>query len=202
MVPIEAEPLGDGFASAKCGSRRTRNPIALLDERMSEFQIRAMTAADWPSVERIFREGIATGHATFESDPPTWARFDEGKLAHSRLVAVEDSGETVGWVAASPVSSRPVYKGVVEHSVYVADEARGRGVGVALLDAFLVSAESNGVWTVQSSIFPENTTSLALHARFGFRELGRRERIAKMTYGPLTDVWRDTILLERRKLED
>lgn len=169
---------------------------------MSDFDIRKLTPTDWESVERIFAEGIATGHATFEAEPPSWQRFNDGKVEHSRLVAVDPSGEILGWVAASPVSSRPVYSGVVEHSVYVSNTARGRGVGAALLDAFLVSAEANGVWTVQSSIFPENTASLTLHARFGFVEVGRRDRIAKMTYGPLAGQWRDTLLLERRKAND
>ncbi|CAN5293640.1 GNAT family N-acetyltransferase [soil metagenome] len=173
----------------------------LLNGAVNTVELRALTGADWPEVERIFREGIATGHATFESDPPTWDRFDAGKVAHSRLVAVDDAGAVLGWVAASPVSSRAVYAGVVEHSVYVSDVARGRGVGGALLGAFLASAEARGVWTVQSNIFPENSASLALHARFGFREIGRRERIARMTYGPMAGVWRDTILLERRAPE-
>ena len=160
--------------------------------------IRPLVAEDWPQVEVIFAAGIASGHATFEAAPPSWQAFDSGKVAHSRLVAVDDSGSVLGWVAASPVSSRPVYEGVVEHSVYVADSARGRGVGAALLSAFIESAEASGVWTIQSSIFPENEASLRLHTGFGFRTIGRRERIALMTYGPMSGVWRDTLLLERR----
>jgi len=169
---------------------------------MSDFEIRELSSSDWPAVERIFAEGISTGHATFEAAPPTWQQFDGGRVGHSRLVAVDEAGPIVGWVAASPVSSRPVYSGVVEHSVYVSEAARGRGIGASLLEAFLASAEANGVWTVQSSIFPENTASLVLHSRFGFTEVGRRDRIAKMTHGPRAGQWRDTLLLERRKESD
>jgi len=165
---------------------------------MSGVLIRAMTAADWTAVELIYREGIATGNATFEAEPPTWPAFDSGKLGLGRLVAEDAAGSVIGWVAASPVSSREAYRGVVEHSVYVANQARGHGAGAALLDAFLRAADSAGVWTVQSSIFPENPASLALHDRAGFRRVGHRERIALMTYGPWAGQWRDTILVERR----
>lgn len=127
---------------------------------MSGVAVRAMTADDWPAVEAIYREGIAAGHATFEAEPPSWEAFDSGKLALGRLVAVDD-GAVLGWVAASPVSSRAVDRRVVEHSVYVAGTARGRGVGTLLLDAFLRAAGAAGTWTVQSSIFPENVASLA-----------------------------------------
>jgi L-amino acid N-acyltransferase YncA len=161
------------------------------------MQIRELTADDWPSVERVFASGIATGHATFETAPPTWTAFDAGKVPHSRLVAELD-GAVVGWVAASPISSRPVYSGVVEHSVYVDESARGHGVGRRLLDEFITSAEAKGVWTIQSSIFPENGASLHLHEQAGFVTVGRRRAIARMTYGPLAGQWRDTLLLERR----
>jgi L-amino acid N-acyltransferase YncA len=154
--------------------------------------LRPMSAADWPAVERIWQEGIATGHATFETETPGWEEFDAARLSAHRLVA-EDDGEVVGWAALSPVSRRPCYEGVAEHSVYVADAARGRGVGRALMDALLASAESAGIWTIQTSIFPENAASLALHERVGFRIVGRRERIAK-----LDGAWRDTLFLERR----
>jgi len=166
---------------------------------MSAALIRSMTAADWASVESIYRAGIATGNATFEAEPPTWPAFDSGKLAWGRLVAEDAVGAVIGWVAASSVSSREVYRGVVEHSVYVADSARGHGAGAALLRAFLDAADAAGVWTVQSSIFPENLASLALHDRAGFRRVGHRERIALMTYGPWCGQWRDTILVERRR---
>jgi L-amino acid N-acyltransferase YncA len=151
-----------------------------------------MTTADWPAVERIYAEGIATGDATFETAPPSWEEFDSGRLREHRLVAVED-GEVVGWAALSPTSSRACYAGVVEHSVYVAASARGRGIGRALLEALVTSADAAGLWTIQTSVFPENEASLALHERVGFRVVGRRERIAQ-----LDGVWRDTILLERR----
>ena len=164
----------------------------------SQFGIRPMTALDWDAVEEIFQQGIETGHATFEPAPPTWQQFDSGKLRHSRLVAEGPDGGVVGWVAASPISSRPVYSGVVEHSVYVSDGARGHGIGRRLLGAFIASAEANGVWTIQSSIFPENTASLHLHEQAGFVTVGRRSAIARMGYGPLAGQWRDTLLVERR----
>ena len=151
-----------------------------------------MTGEDWPAVERVYAEGIETRQATFETATPTWEDFDAGRLPGLRLVAFEDD-LLVGWTAVSPTSSRECYAGVVEHSVYVAAPARGRGVGRALLEALLAAAEESGIWTVQTSIFPENTASIALHERVGFRVVGRRERIAQ-----LHGAWRDTILLERR----
>ncbi|MDD7963554.1 GNAT family N-acetyltransferase [Microbacterium thalli] len=157
-----------------------------------------MTATDWPEVEAIYREGITAGNATFETEPPPWNDFDQGKLTVGRLVATDPAGSVLGWVAASRVSGREVYRGVVEHSVYVADRARGCGVGTALLTAFLGNVDAADIWTVQASIFPENTASLALHERAGFRRIGHRERIAHMTYGPWAGTWRDTILIERR----
>lgn len=165
---------------------------------MSGIRTRALRAEDWPSVEAIFREGLATGNASFETEPPAWDAFDAAKLRAGRLVAVDADDMVVGWIAASRVSARPVYRGVVEHSVYVAERGRGRGAGRALLGAFLPSMEAAGIWTVQSSIFPENHASLALHERAGFRRVGRRERIALMSYGPWAGTWRDTILVERR----
>src|SRR5918999_1450678 len=151
-----------------------------------------MRQDDWQAVERIYAAGIATGEATFETEPPSWEEFDSTRLRGHRLVAVE-AGEVVGWVALAPTSSRACYAGVAEHSVYVAEHARGRGIGRALLDALLAGADADGIWTIQTSIFPENAATLALHERAGFRVVGRRERIAK-----LNGVWRDTLLLERR----
>jgi L-amino acid N-acyltransferase YncA len=151
-----------------------------------------MTAEDWPTVEAIYAAGIATGDATFEVAPPSWDEFDAGRLPGHRLVAVEN-GQLVGWAALSPTSSRACYAGVVEHSVYVEESSRGRGVGRALMDALIASADGGGIWTIQTSIFPENAASLALHLAVGFRIVGRRERIAQ-----LNGVWRDTLLLERR----
>ena len=160
--------------------------------------IRALEPSDWPPVEAIYREGIDAGNATFEPQPPDWQSFDAGKVRDARLVAVDDVGSVVGWAAASPVSSRPVYRGVIEHSVYVAEAAQGRGVGGELLRAFLATAEEAGYWTVQSGIFPENAASLVLHERAGFRTVGTRRGIALMTYGPYAGSWRDTVLVEWR----
>jgi L-amino acid N-acyltransferase YncA len=159
----------------------------------------AMTEADWPGVRTVHAEGIATGHATFEAEPPSsWDAFDAGKLAGHRLTARDGDGTLLGWAAVSPVSTRPVYAGVVEHSVYVAAAARGRGTGRLLLDELIASTEAAGIWTLQASVFGENTASLALHEAAGFRRVGVRQRIARMTCGPLAGTWRDTVLIERR----
>ena len=152
-----------------------------------------MTADDWPAVKDIYAAGIAGGNATFETEPPDWAAFDDSRLAGHRLVATSDAGSVVGWVAVSAVSVRPVYAGVVEHSVYVDPAAGGRGVGRALLEALITSTEAAGIWTIQSGVFPENAASLALHARCGFRVVGIRERVGRH-FG----TWRDVVLLERR----
>ncbi len=158
------------------------------------FVIRPMRAADAPAVLAIFQAGIDTGDASFETAAQTWTAFDAAKLPDHRHVAVDAAtGDLLGWVAVSPVSARPVYAGVVEHSVYVHPDARGRGVGAALLDALIASTEAAGIWTIQSGILPENTASLALHERAGFRVVGVRERI-----GRHHGRWRDVILLERR----
>jgi L-amino acid N-acyltransferase YncA len=156
------------------------------------LEIKPMTRRDWPAVEAIYAEGIATRLATFETTTPSWEEFDAGRLADHRLVAVDD-GRVVGWAAVAPASERECYAGVVEHSVYVSGEARRRGVGRTLLDALVASTDDAGIWTIQTSIFPENEASLALHEKVGFRVVGRRERIAR-----LDGVWRDTLLLERR----
>jgi len=155
-------------------------------------EIRDMTPADWPAVTAIYAAGIATGDATFETEPPSWEEFDASRFPDHRLVAVEE-GEVVGWAALSPTSPRACYAGVVEHSVYVAERVRNRAIGRRLLEALLARAEAAGIWTIQTSIFPENVASIALHERVGFRVVGRRERIAQQN-----GVWRDTLLLERR----
>ena len=161
------------------------------------LRLRPMVAADWSAVSRIYAEGIASGQATFESRVPEWAGFAAGH--HSGLRWVADAGGTVlGWAAASPVSRRAVYDGVAEHSVYVAGEAHGKGVGMLLLQTLVAAADHSGIWTLQCGIFPENAASLALHQTAGFRIVGRRERIGKMTHGPHAGQWRDTLLLERR----
>jgi phosphinothricin acetyltransferase len=151
-----------------------------------------MFSDDWAEVARIYLEGIESGHATFETDVPSWERWDAAHLPFARLVAIAGEG-IIGWAALSRVSAREVYSGVAEISVYVADKSRGQGLGGLLLEALIKESESNGIWTLQASIFPENATSIRLHQRCGFREVGRRERIAK-----LRGVWRDTVLLERR----
>lgn len=160
--------------------------------------IRPMTPEDWAAVEEIFAAGIAGGEATFETTTPTWEQFDAGKIATPRLVATTPDGDVVGWAAASHVSARAAYRGVIEHSVYVHPDAHGQGIGAALLDAFIHAADDAGYWTIQSSIFPENTASLRLHDRAGFRRIGTRERVALTTLGPHASTWRDTVLIERR----
>ncbi len=157
----------------------------------------AMTPEHWVEVERVYAAGIATGHATFEAAPPSWEQFDAGRLPGQRLVAVEE-GRVVGWAAASRVSDRRVYAGVVEHSVYVDPAVAGRGVGRLLLEALVASTEAAGIWTIQSGVFPENAASLALHRAVGFREVGVRERVGQMTYGPMAGRWRDVVFVERR----
>jgi L-amino acid N-acyltransferase YncA len=155
-----------------------------------------MDVGDAGGVLAVYQEGLDTGLASFEVRAPSWEEFDKARLPEHRLVAVE-GGVLLGWVAVTPVSSRPVYAGVVEHSVYVAAAARGRGVGLALLRALTESADRAGVWTIQSGVFPENRASLAVHARAGFRVVGRRERIGRHAALPGTP-WRDVILIERR----
>ncbi|MER7272265.1 N-acetyltransferase family protein [Micromonospora carbonacea] len=155
--------------------------------------IRAMVAADAERVLAIYQAGLDGGDASFETVAPTWAAFDASRLAAHRLVAVDDADTVLGWVAASPTSTRPVYAGVVEHSVYVEPAARGRGIARLLLDALITSTEAAGIWTIQSGVFPENAASLALHAGAGFRTVGVRERV-----GRHHGRWRDVVLLERR----
>jgi L-amino acid N-acyltransferase YncA len=154
--------------------------------------IRELRTDDWPAVRAIYEAGIATGNATFETQPPAWGDWDAAHLPGARLVAEED-GRLVGWAALSPVSARCVYEGVAEDSVYVAPRVQRRGVGRKLLEELVAGAEAAGIWTIQTSIFPENEASLALHRRCGFRVVGVRERIAS-----LDGVWRDTVLMERR----
>jgi L-amino acid N-acyltransferase YncA len=156
------------------------------------MEIRPMKTSDWPAVKAIYEQGIATKLATFETSAPEWADWDDAYLGDQRLVAERD-GEVVGWAALLPTSRRGCYAGVVENSVYVAEESRGQGVGRALLGQLLDGADRAGFWTVQASIFAENVASIEFHCRCGFRVVGTRERI-----GQLDGVWRDTVLLERR----
>ncbi len=157
-------------------------------------RIAGMTAAHAEAVLAIYQAGIDDGDATFETRAPSWPEFDAAKLPEHRFVALDEHGVVLGWVAVSAVSTRPVYAGVVEHSVYVARHARGTGVGRALLDTLIASTDAAGIWTIQSGIFPENTASAALHRAAGFRQVGRRERI-----GQHHGRWRDVILIERRR---
>lgn len=154
--------------------------------------VEPMQPTDWPAVAAIYREGIATGDATFETAVPTWEVWQEDHLPIGRFVARQNE-QVVGWAALSPVSSRCVYEGVAEVSVYVTAAARGCGVGTALLQALVIASEAEGIWTLQAGIFPENEASIALHRGCGFRVVGRRERLGK-----LADTWRDVLLLERR----
>jgi phosphinothricin acetyltransferase len=168
---------------------------------MSDLRIELMKKADWPSVVAIWREGIATGHATFTAEPVSSYRlFCEGKLKFGNLVArAGPKGGVVGWATLSKVSDRCVYAGVAELGIYVAAAVRGNGVGATLMRELIARAEAAGVWTLQAGIFPENKASLALHARHGFRAVGRRERLGKMPpHGPRGGEWRDVMLLERR----
>jgi len=159
---------------------------------VTDLSITALLPAHWDAVARIYGEGLATGNATFETETPSFERWDASHLAGHRLVARLD-GTIVGWAALAPVSERCVYRGVAENSVYVAGHARGVGVGYRLLRALVEAAEADGIWTVQTGVFPENTASVALHERCGFRVVGLRERL-----GLLHGVWRDVLFLERR----
>ena len=151
-----------------------------------------MQPSDWSAVERIYLEGIATGNATFETESPGWEKWNSAHHPHSRLIA-KDGDALVGWAALSPVSTRRVYAGVAEVSVYVAASAQRKGIGRLLLTELIRQSEQNGTWTLQAGVFPENAASIALHKSLGFREVGRRMKI-----GQLRGRWRDTVLLERR----
>jgi L-amino acid N-acyltransferase YncA len=155
-----------------------------------------MHHTDADAVLRIYQAGLDGGQASFESQAPSWAAFDASKLSDHRHVAVDDDGVVLGWVAVSAVSTRPVYAGVVEHSVYVDPAAQGGGIGRALLDALIASTEAAGIWTIQSAVFPENTASLAVHQRAGFRIVGVRERIGR--HSVQGGRWRDVVFIERR----
>ena len=178
----DAEP---GLRSAIVQATRPAAPPGIL--------IRPMRAGDAGQVLAIYQAGLDTGDASFETTAPAWDSFDQGKLPLLRHVAVAVSGEVLGWAAASMVSPRLVYRGVIEHSVYVRPDAQGRGIGTALLDALIGSAEATGIWTIQTGIFPENTASLRLHQRAGFRVVGTRQGV-----GCHHGRWRDVTLLERR----
>jgi phosphinothricin acetyltransferase len=152
-----------------------------------------MQPGDWDSVRSIYVQGIATGNATFARSAPEWEAWDAEHLPICRVVARLD-GEIAGWAALSPYSRRQVYSGVAEVSIYVAQSARGQGIGATLMSALIAESEQNGIWALQAGIFPENNASIQLHKRFGFRIVGVRERI-----GQLHGVWRDVVLMERRR---
>jgi phosphinothricin acetyltransferase len=156
------------------------------------IEIRPLVAEDWPAVRAIYLEGIATGDATFEESAPDWEAWDSIHLREARLAA-EAEGEIIGWAALAPVSGRRVYSGVAEVSVYVSSSARGKSVGTRLLESLVKESEAKGYWTLQAGIFPENTASIMLHQKCGFRIVGRRERL-----GNHRGRWRDVMLLERR----
>jgi L-amino acid N-acyltransferase YncA len=166
--------------------------IPLRRDDRHELTLAPMSDAHWPQVREIYLAGIASGDATFETTAPDWASWDAHHLAAHRFVALGD-GMVLGWVALTAVSSRPVYRGVVEESVYVAPAHQGRGVGRTLLESVIASTEAAGIWTIQTGIFPENAASLALHQVVGFRTIGIRERV-----GQQHGRWRDVVLLERR----
>jgi L-amino acid N-acyltransferase YncA len=165
--------------------------------RRTEVTVREMVPGDWPEVRGIYEQGIATGDATFETRAPTWLAWDAAHLASPRLIACGDAGgrerRLLGWAALTLVSPRAVYGGVADLGIYVADGARHRGVGRGLLGAMIERSETQGIWTLQAGVFPENRASLALHVGGGFRIVGTRERMGRMG-----DRWRDVVLLERR----
>jgi phosphinothricin acetyltransferase len=178
-------------------ARAAGPPLRYEKTRQMEYLIDIMKPEDWQQVRSIYLEGIGTGNSTFEADAPDWDKWDSAHLREHRLV-IREGNRILAWAALSPVSARCVYSGVAELSLYVAAEHRGLGVGSALLEAVIVSTEKAGLWTLQGGIFPENIPSLRLVRKHGFKEIGRREKIGKMTYGPLAGIWRDVILVERR----
>lgn len=159
---------------------------------MKKVLIRPMLAKDWEAVAKIYEEGIATGVATFETKVPTFEAWDKAHMATCRFVAIS-SDTIVGWVALSPVSSRCVYGGVAEISVYISSDSRGKGIGKLLLEQLIVASEKEGIWTLQSGVFPTNIGSIKVHEAAGFRSIGKRERIGK-----LNGYWIDNLLFERR----
>ncbi len=159
---------------------------------MTELLIDALTEQDWDAVQRIYAEGIATGESTFETETPPRDRWFAAHRSPCNVVA-RAGKEILGWAALTPISSRAVYAGVAEVSIYVAAASRGQGVGAILLRALIERSEQHGIWSLQAGVFPENTVSIALHERCGFRRIGHRERIAR-----LHGRWRNVVLFERR----
>lgn len=157
-----------------------------------ELLVRAMNPSDWDAVSRIYEEGIKTGFATFETSIPSYESWNAAHMTSCRIVATEDEN-VLGWAALSPVSSRCVYGGVAEVSVYIAANSRGKGAGKLLMNSLIKESEADGIWTLQSGIFPENEGSIRLHEKVGFRFIGKRERVGK-----LNNEWKDNLLFERR----
>ena len=160
----------------------------------SSLSIEPMATDHWETVRSIYLQGIATGNATFQQAAPEWKEWDAGHLHACRMVA-RTGQDIVAWAALSPVSSRPVYRGVAEVSIYVAEAARGSGIGAKLMARLVADSEAEGIWTLQAGIFPENVASIRLHTRAGFRIVGTRSRL-----GCMNGRWRDVVLLERRSL--
>ncbi len=156
------------------------------------MQFDIIDQTNYSSVESIYQQGMATGFATFQDEVPSWESWDKDHLRHSRLL-VKEGDQIMGWAALSPVSGRCVYGGVAEISIYIAENARGKGYGKSLLNKLIAESERNGIWTIQAEIFPENIASIELHKKCGFRQIGFREKIGKKN-----GVWRDTLLMERR----
>ncbi|HTH57336.1 MAG TPA: GNAT family N-acetyltransferase [Cyclobacteriaceae bacterium] len=157
------------------------------------MKVRALLETDYPAVKEIYMHGIAGGHATFETEAPGWEVWDKNHLKTCRLVALDDKDRVLGWAALTPVSGRCVYAGVAEVSVYVHRDFQGKGVGKKLLQDIVQESEKQNLWTLKAGIFPENKASIKIHEQCGFRQVGYHERIGKMK-----NVWRDTVLMERR----
>lgn len=158
-----------------------------------DYSIREMKPEDWETVAKIYKEGIDTGKATFQAEIPSFEEWDKGHMKICRLVAC-DGNTILGWAVLSPTSSRCVYRGVAEVSIYIGEAYRGKGVGKNILTSLINVSEENGIWSLYSAIIRENSSSIALHKNCGFREIGIREKIAKMPNG----IWHDTVLMERR----
>jgi L-amino acid N-acyltransferase YncA len=186
-------PASTGVDAEPSPAAPTDVDAPLTPSTTTDLEIRPFRDEDWPAVHAIYAQGIATGDATFETEVPAFERWSATHPPAYRFVAAR-AGEVTGWVAASPVSDRCAYAGVLEHSVYVAAGMHGQGIGRRLLETLIAHADATGIWTIQSGVFPENVASLELHRRCGFRVVGTRERL-----GQLKGTWRDVILIERRK---